>query len=202
MTKSKRMSAEERRSQILDVALDVFAKRGFSGARTREVADLAGISETLIYRHFKTKADLYDAALHHLFGGHPMRLELQDPMQRRDDEGVFFQLALHMLSHTAYDPRIVRLHLFQLLDDRVQPVEERHGKDNTLVMLTSYVAERIEDGAFAGEDPECMARLFHYMVYMAVTDIQMGLLGGPYSVDPERMARTMTRTFLNGLRSR
>ena len=56
-----RLPGDERRSRILDAALKVFAKRGFHGATTRELAKAAGVSEALMYRHFATKEDLYVA---------------------------------------------------------------------------------------------------------------------------------------------
>jgi AcrR family transcriptional regulator len=52
----------ERRGQIIDATLELFAEKGFSGTKTREIAERAGISETLIFQHFKTKGDLYRAA--------------------------------------------------------------------------------------------------------------------------------------------
>lgn len=199
----KRMSSDERKKQILDIALDIFAQKGFSGARTREIAELAGISETLIYRHFKTKEDLYAAALHHLFGSHPMHSDMNGPLECTDDEEVFFQLALHMLKHTAKDPRIIRLHLFQLLDGQTgSNIEGRSEDRKTLAMLAEYIANRSREGVFVQQDPECMARLFHYMVYMAVTDAQMNLWGQRFETSPEKMARTLSQTFLNGLRQR
>lgn len=52
------LAGEERRRQILDAAAVVFAKRGYHRARTREIAQQAGVAEGTIYRHFKSKEDL------------------------------------------------------------------------------------------------------------------------------------------------
>ena len=41
----ERLSGEERRAQIIDAALKLFADKGFSGTRTREIAELAGIAD-------------------------------------------------------------------------------------------------------------------------------------------------------------
>lgn len=56
-----RLSADERRTRILDAALKVFSEKGFHGATTRELAKAAGVSEALIFRHFPSKEDLYAA---------------------------------------------------------------------------------------------------------------------------------------------
>lgn len=43
----------------------MFAERGFSGATTREIADRARVAEPLLFRHFRSKANLFlEAALH------------------------------------------------------------------------------------------------------------------------------------------
>ncbi len=55
----RRLSAAERRSQLLAVAVEVFAERGYRGASMAEVAERAGVTKPVIYRHFSSKKDLY-----------------------------------------------------------------------------------------------------------------------------------------------
>ncbi|MCX7024829.1 MAG: TetR/AcrR family transcriptional regulator [Spirochaetes bacterium] len=44
-----------RERQILDASLTVFSKKGFEGGRTREIAELAGVSEAIVFKYFPTK---------------------------------------------------------------------------------------------------------------------------------------------------
>src|SRR5690348_9186456 len=60
---SPRLAARDRRAQILDTAFDVFSEKGFHGARTRERARRAGVSEGLVFRNFPTKEALVRAIL-------------------------------------------------------------------------------------------------------------------------------------------
>jgi len=60
----KRLTAAARRQMILDAARDVFLENGLNGARLRDIADRVGITEAYLYRHFASKADLYEAAVH------------------------------------------------------------------------------------------------------------------------------------------
>ena len=60
----------------MDAALRLFAQKGFSGTRTKEIAKKAGISEALIFQHFKTKEGLYNEALKETLKGHPMVPEI------------------------------------------------------------------------------------------------------------------------------
>lgn len=61
-TKS-RLSAEERKSTVLECACQIFAKGSYHGATTAEIARTAGVTEPILYRHFSSKRDLYLACL-------------------------------------------------------------------------------------------------------------------------------------------
>jgi AcrR family transcriptional regulator len=56
-------AVEDRREQIIDAALRVFADKGFARATNRDIAHEAGITTGLIYYYFKSKEDLLRAAL-------------------------------------------------------------------------------------------------------------------------------------------
>jgi AcrR family transcriptional regulator len=58
-----RRSRGEPRRLLLNAAREVFAAKGFAGASTREIADRAGVSETLMFRHFGSKVGLFREAL-------------------------------------------------------------------------------------------------------------------------------------------
>jgi TetR/AcrR family transcriptional regulator len=53
-------------SRILQVAIEQFAEKGFAAVRIDEVATAAGANKQLIYYYFRSKAELYDAALEHM----------------------------------------------------------------------------------------------------------------------------------------
>lgn len=54
-----RLPAVERRRQLLDVALEVFAARGFYGTSMDELAETAGVTKPVLYKHFGSKRALY-----------------------------------------------------------------------------------------------------------------------------------------------
>jgi AcrR family transcriptional regulator len=60
---TQRLSAEERRKEILDAAMDLFAERGLYGTSTDEIARRAGISQPYLFRLFGTKKELYLATI-------------------------------------------------------------------------------------------------------------------------------------------
>lgn len=59
----QRMSAEERRAQILAAAREVFLADGMAGARTRRIAEVAGVNEALLYQHFSSKEEIFEEAV-------------------------------------------------------------------------------------------------------------------------------------------
>ena len=202
MAAGKRMTGEERRGRILDAALDVFAEKGFHGARSREIARRAGISETLVFRHFTNKERLFEEAMNHLFGGHRVADEIEAHLAETDDLGVFAGIARHMLEHTREDPRILRLHLFQFLDRMHGP----RGGDGGFVgsgdlerFLADYIARRVEQGAFHAADPGLSAKLFLYWIFMAIADRDLGLFASPLDGDDTQLAETLAHRFLHGI---
>ena len=63
MKNPSRLSSEDRRRAIVDAVKGVFADKGFDGTTTRELANAAGVSEALLYKHFPSKESLYAAML-------------------------------------------------------------------------------------------------------------------------------------------
>ncbi|MFE7545158.1 TetR/AcrR family transcriptional regulator [Streptomyces platensis] len=59
----RRMGVEERREQLIAVALDLFSHRSPEDVSIDEVAEAAGISRPLVYHYFPGKQQLYEAAL-------------------------------------------------------------------------------------------------------------------------------------------
>lgn len=56
---AERLPGAERREAILEASLHLFAQHGLHGVTTRQIAEAAGVSEALLYRHFDSKEDLY-----------------------------------------------------------------------------------------------------------------------------------------------
>jgi AcrR family transcriptional regulator len=61
--KRQRLKPEVRREKLLEAATEVFAERGYEGARVEQIADVAQVSPGLLYRHFEGKRELYEELL-------------------------------------------------------------------------------------------------------------------------------------------
>jgi AcrR family transcriptional regulator len=56
---TRRLTAEARRAQLLEVARDVFASDGYHGAAMEQIALKAGVTKPVLYQHFESKKELY-----------------------------------------------------------------------------------------------------------------------------------------------
>jgi AcrR family transcriptional regulator len=95
-----RLTAEERRSEVLDAALEEFAAAGFEGTSTEDIARRAGISQPYLFRLFGTKKELYIATVARCF-----RETLE--MFQRAAEGRRGEDALHAIGE-AYRGQLER----------------------------------------------------------------------------------------------
>lgn len=195
----ERLSGEERRAQIVAVASRLFAEKGFSGTRTREIAELAGTSETLIFQHFKTKEALYHAVLQELLSHHPFIPEVQELTAEKNDLEVLRTIALHIVKNVRQDFTMMRLTLFSALEG----VRLRDGQEtgpNLSEFLGQYIEQRIEDGAFKKVNPQIAARLFLDAIALYMADQKVSLFGSPLPFSEEEAIDTLVTIFMGGLK--
>jgi AcrR family transcriptional regulator len=206
ITNGARMAGEERRLQILRVAMRLFSQRGFRGTTTKEIALAAGVSEAMVFRHFATKEQLYSAILDHKACLH----ETMDPLHvvaeaiaRKDDRAVFEGLALDALNQHDCDPQFHRLLLHAALEEHelAQMFWEKFVK-RVYRVLSKYIRERQRDGAMVNIDPLVVVRAFvgmiiHHSLNNNLWDRQRQLL----KVSNEAAAREFTSILLHGVRS-
>ena len=152
-----RMSGEDRRRQLIDVAIDLFSRKGFSGTTTKEIAAAAGVTEAIIFRHFATKEDLYKAILDTKCA--PDRAtewlaEAQVFMDTNDDEGLFRLLLAQILRGYREETQFKRLMLYAALEGHDLAI--MHHNQIKLPIgfkLLEYIGRRQAEGALRGCNP-------------------------------------------------
>jgi len=201
--KRERLSSEERKAKIIDAALTLFAKKGFSGTKTKDIAEAARTSEPLIFWHFKSKEDIYREALKTLFSAHPVLTDIEKKMADKDDYAVFKELALHVIRHNREDPRIMRLAIFSALEGfhLAEIVHRDEQVGPTLPeILGGYIRQRIDDGAFQEQNNEIIAKIFIDLIYTCVLDKETSVSGPPIAYSDEEVVENLVRIFVKGLR--
>src|SRR5687768_18359755 len=201
---SARMAGEERRLQILAVAVSLFSERGFRGTTTREIAQAAGVSEAMVFRHFATKEELYAAILDHkaCSSGKFEPAEMAaDGIRRKDDRAVFEALALGALNHHENDPEFQRLLLHSALEkhELAQMFFDQFVR-RVYEFLGAYIRERQREGAFIEIDPAIVVRSFigmvmHHSLNNNLWDPSRRLL----NISNEDAARHFTNILLTGI---
>jgi AcrR family transcriptional regulator len=63
MKSTTKMSGHQRRAAIVEAVGTVFAEKGFHATTTRQLAEAAGVSEALLFKHFPSKEAIYHAML-------------------------------------------------------------------------------------------------------------------------------------------
>lgn len=201
--KRERLTSEERKAKIIDAALTLFADKGFNGTKTKEIAEAAGTSEPLIFWHFKSKEDIYRQALRALFSRHPVLPDIEKKMVQKDDQAVFKELALHVISHNRKDRRISRLAIFSALEGF--PLAEIVHQGDEIgpalpKILSGYIRQRIDDGDFQEQNAEIAAQIFVDLIYTCVVDKEAAISGQPLPYSDEEIVENLVRIFVKGLR--
>lgn len=162
------MAAEDRRQQILDVAVQLFSQKGFRGTTTKEIALAAGVNEAIIFRHFATKSELYSAIMDQKAKSaavQAMQSVFDEAMERRDDRQVFESLAFHLFEFHEQDDMAMRILLYSALEGHeLAEMIYRNHIAKTHRQLAEYIKKRIADGAFRKVDAMTSVRAFMGML--------------------------------------
>ena len=198
------MAGEERKLQILRVAMRLFSQCGFSGTTTRKIAQASGVSEAMVFRHYANKEELYAAILDHKACSTPLgdpRELVADAIARKDDRAVFEGLALGMLEVHELDGDFQRLLLHSALEEHDL---SRMFWERTVLpfyeFLGDYVRQRQNDGAFREVEPKIVVRAFlgmmiHHSLNNNLWDKPRRLL----NISNQEAAREFTDILLRGI---
>jgi AcrR family transcriptional regulator len=101
---SSRLPAEQRREAILQAVRSLFAEKGFHGTTTRELAEAAGVSEALLFKHFPTKEALY-SAMHTPCGNPQTHAEMQRLLELEPSTSTLVHLVHYLVMRLVGPPR-------------------------------------------------------------------------------------------------
>ncbi len=93
-----RLSAEARKEAIVNAVQDIFAEKGFDGTTIKELAQVAGVSEALLYKHFPSKESLYAAMLDNCAKG-PTFVEASRILELEAATATLVVMVHFMISH-------------------------------------------------------------------------------------------------------
>ena len=159
--KAPRMAAKERRQRILDAALHVFARENYQGATTAKIAKAAGITEPVIYQHFKGKRELFLEVIRinrkkmvewnaEVLGEH------DDPIKRYQ---AYTDMFMYYTTQTNRDVATVWSMAFHINDPDLR-AELRDTEEELLKQLTDDLRQSMRTGKISSRHaPEVLATL-------------------------------------------
>lgn len=151
---------EDRREQILDAALRVFAEKGFARATNKDIAREAGITPGLIYHYFASKEALFRAIID---GRSPLRLIRTPPPQLLDqppDVGLRF-LIRQILAIAEGEPfvQLIRLFLPEVIHNPAVAPAGLAGIKELARFVERYLADKMERGELRRGDAALTAQV-------------------------------------------
>ncbi len=193
---------EDRREQIIDAALRVFAQKGFVRATNRDVAHEAGITTGLIYYYFRSKEDLFRAILEERS---PVQAVAQVTTEMLEQPPqILLPLLIQRVLSIVEDEQfigVVRVILPEMLHDATQisPIVQSFFQRG-LGFLSAYLQAQVAKGRVRADlDVDVMAQ-------MVVSSIMGMLLRRQVLRDPavlhythEQIVHVLTETLLQGI---
>ena len=189
---STRLPAGERREQIIDVAIPVFAKRGFHGASMNDVADAAGVTKPVLYQHFASKQDLYLALIDDV--GRRMITAISKGTAGATDGKSQTELGFQAYFRWVADDRDAFLLLFSTQANRDE------SATRAIRRITSDAASAIAPLIAVDIDHEKQRTLAHGLVGLA-EGVSRRLVERGEDFDPDELARLVANLAWAGLRS-
>ncbi|MGA2633486.1 MAG: TetR/AcrR family transcriptional regulator [Terracidiphilus sp.] len=134
--------------RILSTATDLFARFGYNGVSTRDIASAAQVNEVTIYRHYPRKHDLYVAVLESELQQVYFRGDLLARIAEASDGRTVLERTFELLAKTlTHKPEILRLLQYSALDlnENFDPLVRRHLGE-LVEVLARYLEPWIKRG--------------------------------------------------------
>jgi AcrR family transcriptional regulator len=158
--------AEERREQLIDTALCVFAEKGWDATSIPDLARAAGIAQGLMYHYFRNKEELLLAVIQR----HCFLAELQQLLSVSADRPA--KEVLPEVAHHFTELLQQKRNLVQILIREAQTNPEIARYQDALIgggveLLTVYVSARIAAGELRQHQPSLTAHALLYTLFMS-----------------------------------
>jgi AcrR family transcriptional regulator len=194
---------DEIRELLLRAGLHCFARNGFAGATTRQIATEAGVAEMLLYRHFDSKAGLFDAAVVKPFkralDAHVDKWDSLPKDVSAEEITADFLANVYGLLHEQRD--IVVALLAANAHDRELGGTLSGLFAQSVERITKFIARMSEAREYRGVDAEVAVQATLSMV-MGMSVMDELLLRPGHSHSRERQIREMTQLIVHGMTHR
>ncbi len=172
---------EKRRQEILNVALDLFIRKGYAATRTAEIAEIVGMSEGLLFHYFETKEKLYIALLELAASGKDNIFSLKDVPPLK----FFEETAKTILNYIAKEPFAAKLFVLmnraQYDENLSEQALSRSMRKKDIDYAVELVIKGQQDGSIRKGEPVALVVAF----FMAIQGIAENVARNPRLPVPE-----------------
>ncbi|MBW4471535.1 MAG: TetR/AcrR family transcriptional regulator [Stenomitos rutilans HA7619-LM2] len=194
---------EERRQQIIDGALEVFASKGFEKATNKDIAAAAGIgSPGLIYHYFKDKADLFQQVVEQRMPLLQLLTHDESEIMGKPPREVLTIFAQSFLRVTENPTSIAMVKLLLSEAFRQPAVAEIFnviGPSRSISFLTRYLEKQMSIGALKPMDSRAAARCFIGPMIAYLITREVFLQTDVQQLSTDTMVATTVEIFLKGM---
>ena len=153
------------KNRILDEALIMFAENGYKGTNLRDLAAQLGLSKSALYKHYKSKEDIWNCLLDRMESYYAERFgsEANLPLQPKSCEELL-ALTVNMLRFTVNDPKIILTRKLllteQFHDERVKELATKHFLEGTQKIFAKVFEVMMKDGLLKKDNPEMLSFIY------------------------------------------
>lgn len=171
------------KTRIIDAALTLFSEKGYHSVSVAEIADIVGIKAPSLYKHYKSKRDIFDGILSEM----QMRYEKQTATLQMNgnnpsvDAGIFstvsentlIQMGIGLFSYFLHDDYVCRfrkmLTIEQFHDAELAALYTKQYTDDPLSYQSQILSMLGAFGLFRTADADVMALHFYAPLYLLLT---------------------------------
>ncbi len=199
-----RLTADQRREQILEAGVGLFASKGFEGTTTADLARAAGVSEALIFRHFPHKESLYAAILERKIEEMDATLPLRElKAMKAPLREVLVRIARAILTRSEQDSTFLRLFLRSALDGHPMAADfDRARAAGLRTVLATHLRRHAARGHALRLEPPVAARAFLGLVAWFAISRTILHEPGSKAVPRDRLIEDLVTLFLDGVAER
>ena len=154
--------AKDTKERILETALELFSQNGYAGTNVRELTAALGLVKSSMYKHFESKAAIWNALLDQMIAYYGQRFGSPENLPPVPDslEGLV-QMTMGMVNLTVHDEKIVMtrklLSIEQFRDERARDLATKHFLTGLTDMFTPVFAGMMDRGLIRRDDPGMLA---------------------------------------------
>ncbi|HGE72347.1 TPA: TetR/AcrR family transcriptional regulator [Candidatus Poribacteria bacterium] len=193
-----RRKDNEKRKRILDSAIKVFAKTGYSDARIQDVAEEAGVSHGTVYIYFKNKDALFMSIFQEILGEliQYISSEIQKEKNAEDKIRRIISMQLDIIEE---NPDLTKLILIEFprsgnfLNDSNTNVLSRY-----IDLISDVLKQGIDEGIFS---IEMRTEVTATMIYAGIQGIATRWILDGMGYSLKAMEKSIADILLNGLKS-